>query len=86
MICNVYQMGDDPDHLLLVDADDVVINGEWHLSYARERNYPHTLVGNIDYEGNYNDSLVRFRNGERAVWAECECCGVGKWETKQNGL
>lgn len=81
-ICKVYQCGDDPDHLLLVDDCDMVINGNWPLSYARKNNFPLTLVGEAVYYGDYNEALLSFQKRERMVLIKCECCGNEEWKVK----
>lgn len=60
--------------LLLVTNDLWVINGNWQIEKKNEVFYcisPHGtfaidiyLAGYIDYNGDYNDSLARFQNGE----------------------
>jgi hypothetical protein len=67
MICDVYQVGEEKDHLLLCDGL-YVINGAWNLTMldgkpimAWRPDVPVRLVGQIDYHGNYNDALVRFQ-------------------------
>lgn len=70
--CSVYCAHNDKEHLLLVDASLVVINGEWQLekidggfavSFTKER-INIRLLGHIIYDGNYNRTLRRFQNGE----------------------
>lgn len=69
---NVYAYGKSKDSYLLVDSTLWVINGEWQLKKKGDVFlHPLTsepiniiLVGNIDYDGDYNNTLSRFRNGE----------------------
>jgi len=67
----VYGYGEDYESLLLVDGDWVV-NGEWRLE-NKDGVFLHPLdktpidvklLGHIDYDGDYNNTLARFRNGE----------------------
>lgn len=70
-ICKVFG-NKHKDNLLLVDNSWMVINGEWFLE--KENNVfinPLTrepidicLMGYIDYDGDYNRTLMRFENGE----------------------
>lgn len=71
-LCSVYCAHNDEDHLLLVDHALVVINGEWQLrktddgfmvSFTKQR-INIRLLGHIIYDGDYNRTLRRFRNGE----------------------
>lgn len=83
MICGVYQVDEDADNLLLVDGDDIVVNGNWNLEYARKNNMPLKFLGGIDYKGDYNETLCRFKAGEILTVIKCECCGTESWkETK----
>ena len=68
----VYSYGKDRDHYLLVDANLWVINGEWQLKKKGDV-FLHPLTGEpidivlagyIDYDGDYNSTLSRFRDGE----------------------
>lgn len=62
------------ESLLLVNENLWVINGEWQIEKKDGKFYcvaPSStyqidihLVGHIDYDGDYNSTLERFRNGE----------------------
>lgn len=73
MICKVYQYCDNPNNLLLVSPNDTVINGEWPLDYARRNNFKIMMIGYIDYDGDYSNTLCRFRQGERILLNKCSC-------------
>jgi hypothetical protein len=79
--------GRDYDSLLLVNSNLWVINGEWQIEkrnglfFCQETNQQIDikLLGYIDYDGDYNSTLERFRNGEgqhtsATVVAEPEMC------------
>ncbi len=78
--------GRDYDSLLLVTDSMWVINGEWQIEkrngdfYCLETNQrlDIKLLGYIDYDGDYNSTLQRFRDGEgqhtSAAVAEPEFC------------
>lgn len=69
---SVYSYGKHKDNLLLVDSNFWVINGEWYLEKKGDIFlHPLTkdpidvrLAGYIDYDGDYNTTLIRFQNGE----------------------
>jgi hypothetical protein len=67
----VYSSGGN-DSYLLVDYDSWVVNGHWYLE-KKDDVFLHPLtkkpidvrlVGYIDYDGDYNSTLERFKNGE----------------------
>lgn len=68
----VYGYGKDNDSLLLVSSSFWVINGEWQISRANGLFFVEVtgqqidikLLGHIDYDGDYNSTLERFRSGE----------------------
>lgn len=68
----VYGYGKDNDLLLLVNSSFWVINGEWQISRSNGLFFVEVtgqqidikLLGHIDYDGNYNSTLERFRAGE----------------------
>lgn len=92
MICDVYQVGDERDHLLLVAQGENggwVINGAYYLDWGRQRGMKLTMVGHIDWpwkneydHENYNETIRRFLNGERAKFEKCECCDLSRWVNK----
>jgi hypothetical protein len=70
-ICQVF-CGKHKDNVLLVDSSWWVINGEWQLE-KKDNVFLHPLtkepieihlLGYIDYDGDYNNTLMRFENGE----------------------
>lgn len=85
MICEVYQVNDNPEHLLLVvPGDGEIINGAWNIKNAEHYNLKVELVGHIEWpwqspynHEHYNETLYRFQNGERAdpTIEKCPCCG-----------
>ena len=70
----VYAYGNNLDSLLLVDGDFWVINGAWQIErkdgkffcVSPKSTFPIDihLAGYISYDGDYNTTLERFRNGE----------------------
>lgn len=93
MLFTVYQVGADPNHLLLVNPQDLeVINGSYWLQRGPDEgvriptsdarlSLAGLILGSDDYKsGDYNEILERFRNGERAGIATCSSCGHEKWE------
>lgn len=88
MICEVYQVNDNPDHLLLVAQNGEVINGAWFIQGAESYGLKIELLGHINYgwdsefkHEDYNMALERFQNGDRADPLEkCPCCGKLKYE------
>jgi hypothetical protein len=68
----IYGYGKDDDSLLLVNSSFWVINGEWQLLLANGLFFVEAtgqqinikLLGHIDYDGDYNSTLERFRSGE----------------------
>lgn len=69
----VYGRPDDLDGSLLLVTDSFwVINGEWQISRANGLFFVEAtgqqidikLLGHIDYDGDYNSTLNRFRDGE----------------------
>jgi len=70
---SVYAYGDSKSYLL-VDHEFWVINGDWQIKREDGKFFcvaPHAtfqidihLAGYIDYDGDYNSTLERFRNGE----------------------
>lgn len=72
MSYSVYGYGKDYDSLLLVNSSFWVINGDWQLE-KENGVFIHPLnktplniklLGYIDYDGDYNSTLERFRRGE----------------------
>lgn len=75
------------ESLLLVNSSFWVINGEWQISRANGLFFVEAtgqqinikLLGHIDYDGDYNSTLERFRSGEgihtsAEIKAEPELC------------
>jgi hypothetical protein len=68
----VYGNGKDYNSLLLVTDSFWVVNGEWQISRANGLFFVEftgqqidiKLLGHISYDGDYNSTLERFRNGE----------------------
>jgi hypothetical protein len=68
----VYGPEEGSDSLLLVNSHFWVINGEWQISRANGLFFVEAtgqqinikLLGYIDYDGDYNSTLERFRSGE----------------------
>jgi hypothetical protein len=89
MICEVFQVNDNPDHLLLVTLDGEVINGFWHINNADKYGLKITMLGYIEWpwknesdNEDYNITLARFRDGERAAVETCPTCGHKEWKSK----
>lgn len=88
-VAKVYQAGSDPDNILLVEtrsSGEWVINGDWPLSFIREKGISLNLLGYVECDDvsmdhfDYNGAIHRFLNGkDRMILDECKCCGHKKF-------
>lgn len=93
MICEIWQLGNDPTHLLLVlpsDEGDHVVNGFYSLTDKLKKEMSAERKGLIDWpwineyqNEDYGITLQRFQNGERAQFVVCSCCDVGSWRNEK---
>lgn len=99
MIVEVWQYHNDPDHLVMCIqvrdqfSDEMqleVINGFYHLTEDRKKEYNAKFLGLIDWpwineyqNEHYDITLERFKKGERAQYVVCQCCDVGSWRNEK---
>ena len=67
-----------------------VINGFYELTDEMKKKFQAKFLGLIDWpwinayqNEDYNITLERFQNGERAQYVVCSCCDVGSWRNEK---